>query len=155
LLLTLGWSASLWLPMVLVYAPSASLPKGWYVRALPGRALQVGDLVVLEVPAAMASALPLHVPHTRLLKQVAALGGDIVCWETQAMAVRTAQGTVRYPFHPEGPAGRPPDGCTVLDAETLVMVGTHPRSFDSRYVGAVPVCLVRFRVVPLWTWRTA
>src|SRR5262245_38948269 len=92
LVLTLGWTAPWWLSSVLVYAPSASLPKGWYVRAFPARAVQVGDLVVLKVPASMAAALPLHVPHARLLKQVAALGGDMVCWETQAMAVRTAHG---------------------------------------------------------------
>ena len=35
------------------------------------------------------------------------------------------------------------------------MVGTHPRSFDSRYIGEVDRALVRFRVLPLWTWRTA
>jgi type IV secretory pathway protease TraF len=155
LLLTLGWSASLWLPAVLVYAPSASLPKGWYVRAFPGRALQVGDLVVLEVPASMAASVPLDVPHRRLLKHVAALGGDTVCWAQDAMVVRTLQGTARYPFHPDGPMGTHPNGCHTLETESVVIIGTHPRSFDSRYVGAVPVSLVRFRVWPLWTWRMA
>jgi type IV secretory pathway protease TraF len=155
LALTLGWTTPWWLSRVLVYAPSASLPKGWYMRAFPARAVQVGDLVVLDVPGAMAAYVPMDVPHARLLKQVAALGGDMVCWSHDAMAVRTVHGAVRYPFHPASRAVRHPEGCTALDADSLVMVGTHPRSFDSRYVGQVPVSLVRFRVVPLWTWRTA
>ena len=155
LLLTLSWSASLWLPAVLVYAPSASLPKGWYVRAFPARTITVGDLVVLEMPASMAAYVPLDVPHSRLLKHVAALGGDTVCWERDAMVSSTPQGTVRYPLRPDMPTTAHPAGCHTLEAESMVIVGTHPRSFDSRYVGAVPVRLVRFRVVPLWTWRTA
>ena len=155
LMLTLGSTTPQWVPAVLIYAPSASLPKGWYVRAFPARTVQVSDLVVLDVPASMAPYMPLDVPHTRLLKQVAALGGDTVCWELRAMTITTPQGTARYPLHPEGPALRQPDGCHALGADTLVIVGTHPRSFDSRYVGTMPLSLVRFRVVPLWTWRTA
>ena len=155
LLLTVGWSVTRGLPAVLVYAPSTSVPKGWYMRAFPGRAVEVGDLVVLEVPVSMAAYVPLDVPHSRLLKHVAALGGDTVCWERDAMVSSTPQGTVRYPLHPDVPTTAYPAGCHTLEAERMVIVGTHPRSVDSRYVGAVSVRLVRFRVVPLWTWRTA
>ena len=155
LLLTIAWSVALWLPAVLVYAPSASLPKGWYVRAFPARAVAVGDLVVLAVPGSMAAYVPLDIPHSRLLKQVAALGGDTVCWEREAMVSTTRQGIVRHPFHADLPPTAHPEGCHRLASDDLVIVGTHPRSFDSRYTGPVALHLIQFRVIPLWTWRAA
>jgi type IV secretory pathway protease TraF len=154
-LLVVSWRASLWVPHVLVYAPSASLPKGWYVRAFPARPLTVGDLVVLTVPASMDAAVPQEVPQRRLLKSVAAVEGDTVCWEQGAMVRATPAGAVQYPLHPDVPVAAHPSGCQTLEAEHLVIVGTHPRSMDSRYVGPVPARLVQFRVVPLWTWEAA
>jgi type IV secretory pathway protease TraF len=38
---------------------------------------------------------------------------------------------------------------------SLILVGTHPRSFDSRYIGVVDGHLLQFRVRPLWTWEAA
>jgi type IV secretory pathway protease TraF len=148
--LSLGLSAPRWVPSVLAYGPSTSLPKGWYVRAFPARPLRVGDLVVLDVPASMQGYVPTDVRQARLLKQVAAVGGMTVCWGTGAMSV---QETHRwYPFHPLAPLARQDLGCRVVTPNELVLVGQHARSFDSRYMGPVSSTLVQWRALPVWTW---
>ena len=48
-----------------------------------------------------------------------------------------------------------PQGCHTIPAGELLLVGTHPRSFDSRYIGVVDGQLLQFRVHPLWTWEAA
>ena len=37
-------------PTLVVYAPSASLPKGWYLRDFATRDIAIGDLVVVAMP---------------------------------------------------------------------------------------------------------
>jgi type IV secretory pathway protease TraF len=148
--LSLGLSAPRWVPSVLAYGPSTSLPKGWYVRAFPARPLRVGDLVVLDVPDRMQDYVATDVRHPRLLKQVAAVGGMTACWGIEAMTVRGTHGW--YPFHPLAPAVRHDLGCWVLAPDEVVLVGTHARSFDSRYMGPVSTTLVQWRALPVWTW---
>lgn len=148
-----GWSARQWVPKVLVYGPSNSVAKGWYVRAVPYRPLAIGDLIVLYPSDKMLAAMPPEFPRARVLKEVAGLPGMRVCWEGQEMRVETGCVTHRYPWHPEI-AAQYQEGCVVLGSDMLVIVGHHPRSFDSRYLGPVPRRLVQFRVWPLWTWET-
>jgi type IV secretory pathway protease TraF len=148
--LSLGLSAPRWVPSVLAYGPSTSLPKGWYVRAFPARPLRVGDLVVLDVPAQMYGYVPTEVRQARLLKQVAAVGGMMVCWGETAMTVLGNQAW--YPLHPLAPPVRQDLGCRVVAPDELVLVGQHIRSFDSRYMGPVSTTLVQWRALPVWTW---
>jgi type IV secretory pathway protease TraF len=147
-----GWGARQWVPHLLVYAPSNSVAKGWYVRAVPYRPPQVGDLIVLTPSEAMVAAMPPELPRARVLKEVAGVQGMRVCWQNQEMRVETDGAVQRYPWHPEIPAHYS-EGCSQLGPDMLVVVGQHPRSFDSRYIGPVPCRLVQFRVWPLWTWE--
>ena len=48
-----------------------------------------------------------------------------------------------------------PQGCLRSRRGSCILVGTHPRSFDSRYIGVVDGQLLQFRVQPLWTWEAA
>lgn len=143
------------MPSLLVYAPSASLPKGWYIRDVTQRPLATGDLVVVTMPEQLWTVIEgQRLPH-RLLKHVAAGVGDQVCWETDAMTVSTAMGAAVYPYHVEALRMQQPQGCHTITAGELLLVGTHPRSFDSRYIGVVDGQLLQFRVHPLWTWEAA
>jgi type IV secretory pathway protease TraF len=71
------------------------------------------------------------------------------------MTVVTTRGTVSYPYHAAKIGMRRPDACLTVPLEHLILVGTHPRSFDSRYIGMVDGHLLQFRVWPLWTWEAA
>ena len=55
-LLVLIWANFQILPMVVVYAPSASLRKGWYVRDFAARGVTIGDLVYSRSLPACRSA---------------------------------------------------------------------------------------------------
>ena len=147
--------SGLLLPHLAVYAPSASLQKGWYLRDFGDRDIAVGDVIVLHMPAGVMTAETIGGQPRRLLKQIAALPDDMVCWDAHAMTVVTHQGTVRYPYHPDKGGLRPPETCLAVLWGDVVVVGTHPRSFDSRYFGIVPWTLFQFRVKPLWTWEAA
>lgn len=139
------------LSQVVVYAPSASLAAGWYLRVfLPQQPLAVGDVVVLTIPGGTIEGedAPL-----RLLKQVGAVGGDQVCWDDAAMSVCNGQGRAVYPYAPGMDRGPHVNECVVVAAHALALVGTHPRSYDSRYFGLVARRRVEFRVRPLWTWE--
>jgi type IV secretory pathway protease TraF len=152
--LLLGYTGLQALPSVLVYVPSPSLPKGWYVRAWRQAPLAVGDLVVLTVPASMRPWMPVDLAAPRLLKQIAAVGGMEVCWGPTGMMIPTPSGPwMAYPQHAEGPASRVEEGCRVLGEEELVVIGTHPRSVDSRHIGPVARALVQWQAWPVWTWE--
>src|ERR1043165_7616060 len=117
-----------WLPCLVVYAPSTSMPKGWYVRAFPARAIQVGDIVVLDAPPSVQPALPPELPHARLLKQVAGIPGEPVCWIAEGMWVWHTESAVTYLRHPALQHRAHPAGCHVLSTAELLVVGQHPRS---------------------------
>jgi type IV secretory pathway protease TraF len=139
-----GWDR----PM-LIYNPSPSLPPGLYARDLGRRPWQVGDLVVLETPEVLKASLPPGYEGKPLLKQLAALPGMVVCWESDAMVVMRETGMARYPYHPAHVVQQPL-GCQVLGVEEMVITGRHAQSHDSRYIGPVSTTLLRFRVWPLW-----
>jgi type IV secretory pathway protease TraF len=152
-LVLVGKSAPAWVPQLLVYAPSSSMPLGWYARAFPERDVRVGDLVVVETPESMRAALPAQTPQARLLKAVAGVAGTAVCWHKEGMVVWAPGGTRCYPTQPDLQGEPPLETCRRVGKDEVVLVGWHPRSFDSRYVGTIPLGLVQFRVWPLWTWE--
>lgn len=138
------------LPRILAYGVTPSLPKGWYVRQWSQRPLQVGDIVVVRTPAILATRMPPNVPGSRLLKMIAGVPGMYVCWTTEAM---TVEGRV-YPRHAAIQDAAARVGCGIVDDGEVLLVGLHPRSFDSRYFGPVPLHLVQWRAQALWTWET-
>jgi type IV secretory pathway protease TraF len=151
-----GWSAAMLrgrLP-VIIYSPSPSLRQGWYIESWEQPATpDTGDVVYMRTPEVLKPYMPPDWPAHHLLKQVVAVAGMRVCWEPDAMIVETPDGFLkRYRLHADITA-RYPLGCAILTPDVLVVVGTHARSFDSRYVGPVNARLVDSVVVPLWTWE--
>lgn len=140
-----------WGPQVFAIATSASIPPGLYLRDWSARPLAVGDMVLLHMPALLAPYVPPDHPARRLLKRVAALPGMTVCWEETQMRVQIGAQWAEYDVMAEVAPLRVMHGCHVLEGGELVVVGTHPRSRDSRYVGPVPLALVRWRAWPVWT----
>ena len=141
------------LPQFVVYAPSASLPKGWYLRDFAARDIAIGDLVVVAMPEGIWTTATIKGQLPRLLKQVAGIPGNRVCWEADGMTIVTARGTAVYPYHAEKRGLRRALTCLTVPMAHLILIGTHPRSFDSRYIGVVDGHRLQFRVRPLWTWE--
>lgn len=139
----------------LMYNPSESAPRGWYVM-VPVESPRVDDFVVVRLPekvAAMAAHrgyLPETVP---LLKHVAGIGGQQACSTAGSLSL-DGRLVVRARDH-DG-AGRPLipwSGCRALIAdEVLLLSTTSDASFDSRYFGPIHRSAIIGRAIPVWTW---
>jgi type IV secretory pathway protease TraF len=103
-------------------------------------------LVLLTPPDALVPSLG---TLRAVLKTVAGLPGDVVCWTADTMVVNGTDPYVRQT--PLAPLGAP-EGCVTLAPDEVVVVGTHPLSLDSRDVGPVHVHRLWARLTPLWTW---
>lgn len=131
-------------PLMAVYNPSPSMPVGWYLRVPLEPA--VGRIVVIDPPlGAIAAGWPADV---RLIKPVAAVGGDHVCVASRAEVM--VNGKPAAPVQPY-PAARW-DGCRTLAPDELFLIAPHrPDSVDSRIYGPVSRRDVLGAFVPLWT----
>jgi type IV secretory pathway protease TraF len=116
---------------------SPSVPKGLYVRSLD-QDLRPGRFVTLEQPATARPYLAgLGVPlDLRLLKRVAATGGEVVC--ASGGRLRAPRADVAVPDRDRrGVALTPWRGCRALAADEILLLGDSPASFDGRYFGPV------------------
>jgi conjugative transfer signal peptidase TraF len=156
----LAGAAMIWVPVCgrfpprFVWNASASVPIGLYCVEPAGR-IDVADLVVVMPPEPMATFLaergylPRGVP---LLKRVLALAGTTVCRRGRdIIAYGMTYGRAR---HRDSSGRRLPDwqGCGVVaGGEAFLMNWVAEDSFDSRYVGPLPVTSIVARAVPVWT----
>jgi len=129
-----------------------SLPMGLYWRLACPRALAAGLVVELSPPDALLPYLDGTPAGTHILKQLVGIPGDTVCWDEASMRVN---GAIVAPRLPERPLPVGLQGCRTLGTEELAVIGTHPRSLDSRDIGTVDRRRLLHRVIPLWTWRAA
>jgi conjugative transfer signal peptidase TraF len=138
-------------PPPFVVNESGSVPRGLYRRT--SEPVATGRLVTLALPPNARSYLaPLGAgSDARLLKRVAAVGGETVCsrdgridWDRGAVAV------LRRDRHGRPlPAWR---GCRRLAPDELFVVGDTPTSFDSRYFGPVRTNAVDGVYWEVWRW---
>ncbi len=149
-------SASTWSeqPPHFVWNASASVPIGLY-RVEPAERIDVADLVVVMPPEPLASFLaerrylPRRVP---LIKRVLAIAGTTVCrLGVEITAYGMTYGRAR---ELDSHGRRLPDwqGCgVVVEGEVFLMNWDAEDSFDSRYVGPLPIASIVGRAVPVWT----
>jgi conjugative transfer signal peptidase TraF len=142
---------------------SSSLPRGLYLLEPLHRALRPGDLVVACPPLA-ASTLALARGYldpgtcpggTKPLgKLVLAVPGDRIELAAAALTLNrcrlpaTASSATDTRGHP---LPRFPPGAYRVRAGDIWLFSPHPRSFDSRYFGAVPATGIRGVLHPLLT----
>jgi conjugative transfer signal peptidase TraF len=136
-----------------VFNPSASAPRGWYV-VIPAASLRVDDYALVRLPGEVAAFaagrgyLPAGLP---LLKRVGATAGQLVCHIDGKLIV---DGGVAVPALLVDAQQRPLPlwtQCRWLAAGELLLLNTrHPASFDSRYFGPVDGSSVLGKAVPLW-----
>jgi conjugative transfer signal peptidase TraF len=139
----------------LVYNPSASAPRGWYV-VKPATTLRTGWFALVRLPPAIAHLadqrryLPMGTP---LIKRVSAIGGDQVCEKHGVVRVNGI--TVAHSLKHDR-AGRPLvawHGCRALAATEVFLVSTtNAASYDSRYYGPLALKAVIGEAIPVWNW---
>jgi conjugative transfer signal peptidase TraF len=145
---------------------TVSMPRGlWTVRA--GEPIERGEIVTVCPPdradireAAQRGYIPNGVcsrGYEPLVKPVAAIAGDLVTVTPQGITVDGHLVANTAPLA-EDDAGRPlhpiPIGAyRVTPGEIWLLSGHDPRSFDSRYFGAVPAANVTGVARPLWVLR--
>lgn len=137
-----------------IWNASASVPVGLY-RIVPADRINVTDLAVVMPPAELAAFLaergylPRGLP---LIKRVLALGGTEVCRHGNTII---AYGMSYGQARDHDTRGHPLpvwQGCRTLGhGEAFFMNWDSPDSFDSRYVGPLPVSTIVGRAVPIWT----
>ena len=144
-----------------------SMPRGVWTIVSARTAPKRGDIVAVCLPhgAALRQALrrgyiaagPCPDKAEPLVKPVGAVGGDLVTVSVNGISVNQAPvantaalardeaGRVLHPV----PAGSYP----VAPDDAWLLSGHDPRSFDSRYFGAVPIADVVGVARPLWVLR--
>lgn len=139
----------------LVYNPSTSAARGWYL-VYPAAAIRAGDLVLAALPpaaielAAARGYLPRGLP---VIKRVAAVPGDCVCAVGGTLSINGRDAARTLAADGAGRALQAWVGCRMLRTEELFLLGDRNQaSFDSRYFGPVNRAAVLGVVASLWTW---
>ncbi|MCG2663390.1 MULTISPECIES: S26 family signal peptidase [unclassified Brevundimonas] len=116
---------------------SPSLPEGLYVRQADAP-IAHGSVVAIAQPSSIRPYLAtLGMPaEVKLIKRVAAVGGDRVCAEEGAVRTPSRVSPVLARDR-RGVALPTWDGCRTLGPDELFLLGDTPGSFDSRYFGPV------------------
>jgi conjugative transfer signal peptidase TraF len=139
----------------IIYNPSASAPRGWYMVKTPAE-LSRSDFVLVKLPAPIArfadqrGYLPMTVP---LLKRIGAVAGDRVCERRGLVHINGIPAAQSLERDGAGRLLITWSDCRRLKAVELFLLGTSSAaSFDSRYYGPVTVNSVVGVAVPVWTW---
>jgi type IV secretory pathway protease TraF len=113
---------------------SASLPTGLY--HITHDSIRHGSLVLLKNP----------------LKEIVAVPGDTVQWDTQGVSVN---GRLLKNSAVPSDSPYPPYPYTTLKlaADQYLAMGTNPLSYDGRYLGPTPASLIASTVQPFWTQK--
>jgi len=157
-----GWlSMPLGIGICIVYAaahligsPTPSIAAGWYWRHSGKPTVSKGQLVLLEPSADVRTLIARIAPGYEALpwvKRIIGLDGDMVCYGERI----TVNGTDYGPRPLRETSVQVPveEGCQSIAGGHVLVLGTHPYSFDGRYVGPMPVTQLQANVSPVWTWE--
>jgi conjugative transfer signal peptidase TraF len=138
-----------------VHNSGASAPLGFY-SVNRHHAIPRGDLVLATLPdaarrlAANRRYLPADVP---IVKQVAAIVGDIVCAESGIVVINHRVAARTLLIDRKGRPLQAWHGCRPLTQGEIFLVNENVvASFNDRYFGPISSSAVIGRLRPLWTW---
>ena len=143
--------AGAWLPGRMTVATSGSLDHRVFFLLPPPAKIELGDYLVFRHQGLSQMQQGLRGDHDQMIKKVGCLPGDQLTMDAanhffcngrslgQALeADSKGRSLPRFSF--TGP----------VPADKLFMVGTHPRSYDSRYFGFVDANEILHTALPLW-----
>jgi conjugative transfer signal peptidase TraF len=138
-----------------VYNPTASAPRGWYLIA-PATEFKVNDFVLAQLPegarrlASERRYLPSNVP---LLKRIGARSPQFVCVRGRSLWIDGALAATALTHDGRGRDLAVWTGCRVLNPDELLLLShENAASFDSRYFGPIHSINVIGKASPVWTW---
>ncbi len=140
-----------WLPGRITVATSGSLDyRVFFLLPAPAK-VELGDYLVFRRQDLSQVQSGLRAYHDQMLKKVGCLPGDQLTMNAANQFFCNGQ--------PLGQAleadskGRPLPQFSfngTVPADKLFMVGTHPRSYDSKYYGFIDVHEISHQALPLW-----
>jgi len=143
------------LQALLVYNPTDSVARGWYLIG-PPVALHAGSIVLVRLPAGVAAfaAQRGYLPAgVSLLKRVGAVAPQVVCVRRGVVHIDSvAVGAVLAHDSAHQPMPSWTQCRLLAEGELFLLSNTHPASYDSRYFGPVHASAVIGNAQPLWTW---
>jgi conjugative transfer signal peptidase TraF len=139
---------------LLIWNATASAPIGFY-RVIHRATVQRGGFVLAQTPtwvrdlASRRGYLPANVP---LVKRVAALEGDTICSDGDAVSINGREVAQRLKADREGRALPAWSGCAELGWDDVFVLMPDVRtSFDGRYFGPIKTSAIIGELVPVWT----
>ncbi|MBD9394165.1 S26 family signal peptidase [Acidovorax sp. ACV01] len=153
-LAALGAPAVVQMQARLVYNPTDSVARGWYLIG-PPVALHVGSIVLVRLSpvvaafAAQRGYLPKGLP---ILKRIGAVAPQSVCVREQTVRIDGVAVATTLAHDGKHRTLRPWAQCRVLtQGELFLLSDAHPASFDSRYFGLIDTSAVLGTAQPIWT----
>jgi len=121
---------------LVLYNPSESLPRGFYIRT-DGEPVLGAIVTIRSVDAAPEYSARRNFTDAgdRFLKRIAAVEGDTVCAEGSLIRINDIPVAQRAETDPAGDPLPSWDGCVTLQGGEVFLLGDHPGSFDGRYWG--------------------
>ena len=143
--------AGAWLPGRITVATSGSLDHRVFFLLPAPTKVELGDYLVFRHQGLSQVQQGLRADHDQMIKQVGCLPGEQLTTDEahlftcngrplgQALeADNKGQPLPLFSFNGTVPAGK------------LFMVGSHPRSYDSKYFGFIDEHEIRHQALPLW-----
>jgi conjugal transfer pilin signal peptidase TrbI len=140
-----------WLPGRITVATSGSLDyRVFFLLPAPTK-VELGDYLVFRRQDLSQVQSGLRAEHDQVLKKVGCLPGDqLLMDETHHFF---CNGRLLGQAFEADSKGRPLPRFSFngpVPADKLFMVGTHPRSFDSKYYGFIEAHEISHQALPLW-----
>lgn len=129
-------------PNIVLYNPSPSIPRGFYVRA--DDELRVGAVVTVravDVAPDYARLRDFADRGDRFIKRVAAIAGNTVCAEGSRVTIDRDRVIERAVTDSAGRRLPTWSGCRTLGDEVFLL-GDAANSFDGRYWGPTPITAI-------------
>lgn len=143
--------AGAWLPGRITVATSGSLDHRVFFLLPASAKVELGDYLVFRHQGFSQVQLGLRTNHDQMIKKVGCLPGEQLTMDAtnhffcngrslgQALEVDSKDRPLPlFSFNGTVPAGK------------LFMIGTHPRSFDSKYYGFIDAHEISHQALPLW-----
>ncbi len=143
--------AGAWLPGRITVATSGSLDhRVFFLLPAPAK-VELDDYLVFRHQGLSQVQPGLRADHNQMIKKVGCLPGDHLAMDAAnrffcngrllGLALEAdskGRPLPRFAFNGQVPAGK------------LFMIGTHPRSYDSKYFGFIDVHEILHKALPIW-----
>ena len=143
--------AGAWLPGRVTVATSGSLDHRLFFLLPAPAKVELGDYLVFRHRDLSQVQLGLRADHDQMIKKVGCLSGNQLTMD--AANHYFCNGRLLGQALEADSKGRPLPRFSFsgsVPADKLFMVGTHPRSYDSKYYGFIDVHEISHQALPLW-----